>query len=126
MIRKYGLRACVPSHPLNKIDGFALEIVEVLEAAWNPSIHCGGTFELSQSERVAMWAGLEAFGAKELGRAYRIIRNRKRAGWTDGKWTGGNDLKFLGVVEWPLKVAFRATAAMDGFEPDEAERFLAA
>lgn len=129
LITSKGLRACVPGHPLSEIVGFSWEIVEIVEAAWDFS-EGRNTFAISESEKVALFAGIEAFGAKELGRAYRIIRDRLSAGWNagdrPGEWHAGNDLKFLNIALYLFERAFANVAPLEGFEPADMKRFLAA
>lgn len=117
LIRRKGLRACLPSHPSNRIDGFAHELVEVARA-----MHGRKSDEV---ERFAFYADLPSFGAKEVGRALAQIRSAQRAGWTNGVWTGEGDLRFLNVAEWGFQRAFYAAAEVDGFTREEANAFVA-
>lgn len=128
LIARFGIWACLPSHPLNnhKIVGCEWDLVDVVESMWATNAY-GTSTERVASDVVwwAFFAALPQYGAKTVGRALCILKARQRVGWVNGRWTGGNDLKFLGVTEWGLERAFRRAAEMEGWTKAEVDAFIA-
>lgn len=124
MVRRHGLRACLPAHPLAS-DAIVCEwdLLDALEAGWDFA-PMRNTSKWDDVTKAAAWAALPAWGAKTLGRALAHLQARKAAGWTDGVWTGGADLRYLNVITWPLERAYRAAAATEGWSAEDATSYL--
>jgi len=124
LVRRHGLRACIPSHPLAS-ESIVCEwdLLEALEAGWDFSRYVN-TSKWDDVTKAAAWAALPAWGAKTLGRALSHLRARKAAGWENGVWTGGEDLRYLNVITWPLERAYRHAAKTEGWSDEDATRYL--
>jgi len=124
LVRKHGLRACLPAHPLASTEIVCeWDLVDALDASWDRSRYANRS-RWTSAEKAAAWAALPAWGAKTLGRACAILQARLANGWERGAWVGGDDLKYLNVTTWGLERAFREAAELEGWGADDATSYL--
>jgi len=126
LIERKGLRACLPSHPLNGLEyGDAYTLVDAAESMWDFTA-IGGKRTADRQTWATYFMALPYYGAKETGRALALLRSRKSAGWSRGVWTGpDNTLQFLNVTIWGVEQAFLKAAASEGWTADEARAYAA-
>lgn len=102
-IARHGIEACLPGHPLARASS-AEDILRVAEGMWSFDF-VGGRRACSDQVWAGFFLGLPVFGRDVVQQVLNTIQLRMTSGWSNGRWTGGNDLHFLGVVEWGVEQA---------------------